>query len=51
MAKKTQRFDPRQNMNGNTYEVFHYLDLCTRHLDAHYHDFYEIFCFIDGDVD
>lgn len=51
MAKKTQRFDPRQNMNGNTYEVFHYLDLRTRHLDAHYHDFYEIFCFIDGDVD
>lgn len=38
-------------MNGNTFEVFHYLDLKTRHMEAHYHDFYEVFCFIDGDVD
>lgn len=51
MRKKTQRFDPRQNMNGDSYEIFHYLDIKTRHLDAHYHDFYEIFCFLDGDVD
>ena len=51
MPKKTQRFDPRQNMNGDTYEIFHYLDIQTRHLDAHYHDFYELFFFIDGDVD
>lgn len=51
MSKKTQRFEPRQNMHGDTYEVFHYLDMESRHLDAHYHDFYEIFCFIDGDVD
>ncbi len=51
MPKKTQRFDPRQTMNGDTYEVFHYADMKTHHLDAHYHDFYEIFCFLDGDVD
>lgn len=51
MQKKTQRFDPRQNMNGTTYEIFHYLDAKTRHLDAHYHDFYEIFFFLEGDVD
>ena len=51
MPKKTQRFDPRQNMNGDTYEIFHYLDIQTRHLDAHYHDFYELFFFMDGDVD
>lgn len=51
MNKKTQRFDTRQNMNSETFEVFHYLDMKSRHLDAHYHDFYEIFCFIDGDVD
>lgn len=51
MPNKTQRFDPRQNMNGSTYEIFHYLDIKTRHLDAHYHDFYEIFFFLDGDVD
>ena len=38
-------------MNGDSYEIFHYLDAKSRHLDAHYHDFYEVFCFIDGDVD
>jgi len=48
---KTQKFDPRQSMNGDTYEVFHYLDAKTRHLEAHYHDFYEIFCFVNGEVD
>lgn len=51
MPKKTQRFEQRQNMHGQTYEIFHYLDMESRHLDAHYHDFYEIFCFLDGDVD
>ncbi len=51
MPKKTQRFDPRQKMNSDTYEVFHYLDLESRHLDAHFHDFYEVFYFIGGDVD
>ena len=51
MQKKTQRFDPRQNMHGNTYEVFHYLDIKTRHMEAHYHDFYEIFLFLNGEVD
>lgn len=51
MRGKTQRFDPRQNMNGNTYEIFHYLDIKTRHMDVHYHDFYEVFVFIDGEVD
>lgn len=51
MQKKTQRFDARQNMCGDTYEVFHYLDIKTRHMEAHYHDFYEIFLFLKGDVD
>lgn len=51
MAKKTQHFNPRQNMNGDTYEVFHYLDMASRHLEAHYHEFYEVYFFIDGEVD
>lgn len=51
MNKKPQRFDPRQNMNGTSYEIFHYLDPKTRHMEAHYHDFYEIFFFIEGNVD
>lgn len=51
MKNKTQRFDPRQKMNGEKYEIFHYLDIKTRHMEAHYHDFYEVFCFLDGEVD
>ena len=51
MNKKTQKFDPRKNMNSETFEVFHYLDIKTRHMEAHYHDFYEVFCFVDGEVD
>lgn len=51
MKKSTQGFDPRQEMRGKEYEIFHYLDIKTRHLDAHYHDFYEIYLFLDGDMD
>ncbi|MBQ2676272.1 MAG: helix-turn-helix domain-containing protein [Clostridia bacterium] len=51
MREKAQRFDPRQDMQKDSYEIFHYLDIKTRHLDAHYHDFYEVFCFVDGEVD
>lgn len=46
-----KRFDPRQNMNSENFEIFHYLDPKTRHMEAHYHDFYEIFFFIDGNLD
>lgn len=51
MAQKTQQFNPRQNMNGDSYEIFHYLDMASRHLEAHYHEFYELYFFVDGDVD
>ena len=51
VPKRVQRFDPRQKMHSDTFEVFHYLDLESRHLDAHFHDFYEVFYFIGGDVD
>ena len=51
MRHKAQRFDPRQDMQGEKFEIFHYHDIGTRHLDAHYHDFYEVFCFLDGEVD
>ncbi len=51
MPKKPQRFDPRQAMNVDSFEIFHYLDPESRHLEAHYHDFYEIYFFIDGNID
>ena len=46
-----KRFEPRQDMNSSDFEIFHYLDPSTRHMEAHYHDFYELFFFIDGDID
>ena len=51
MAKKTQHFNPRQSMNGDSYEIFHYLDMASRHLEAHYHEFYELYFFVAGDMD
>lgn len=51
MAKQTQNFNPRQSMSRDTYEVFHYLDMASRHLDAHLHEFYEVYFFMEGDVD
>lgn len=51
MAKRTRNFDTRITMNGNTYEIFHYLDMKTHLMESHYHNFYEVFIFIDGDVD
>lgn len=51
MQKKTQRFDARQTMHGETYEVFHYLDVNAGNLDAHYHNFYEFYCFVGNEVD
>lgn len=51
MAKGTQNFNPRQIMRGDRYEIFHYLDMASHHLDAHLHEFYEVYFFIDGDMD
>lgn len=51
MRRKPQGFDARQNMNCDSFEIFHYLDIKTRHMEVHFHDFYEVFLFLDGDVD
>ncbi len=51
MATKPQRFDPRQIMHRDNFEIFHYKDTAVHRLEAHYHDFYEVFYFIAGDVD
>ncbi len=51
MQRKPQGFDPRQDMNCDSYEIFHYLDIKTRHMEVHFHNFYEVFLFLDGDVD
>ena len=51
MSKRSQSFDPRQNMLGAQMEAFHNYDDQERAVDLHHHDFYEIYYFISGDVE
>ena len=51
MPTTTQRFDSRQTMRSKTFEVFHYRDKNPDSVTLHYHDFYEIFFFLSGNVD
>ncbi len=50
MPPKTQRFDDRQQMRGNTYEIFRYKDAYPKEVSLHHHDFYEIYFFLSGNV-
>ena len=50
MSVKSQRFEERQNMHTNTYEIFHYKDAYPREVALHHHDFYEIYFFLSGNV-
>ncbi len=51
MRAKSQRFDPRQSMNNKKFEVFHYKDSNPSDGELHHHDFYEVCCFLGGEVD
>ena len=51
MSTSTQRFDSRQTMRTRTFEVFHYKDQRPESVSLHYHDFYEIFFFLSGNVE
>ena len=51
MSPTTQRFDSRQTMRSKTFEVFHYRDRNPESVTLHYHDYYEIFFFLSGNVD
>jgi len=37
-------------MLSDNYEIFHYKDSYLKDVALHHHDFYEIYCFISGDV-
>ena len=47
---RTQRFDNRQTMKNNTFEVFRYKDDYPKDVALHHHDFYEIYFFLSGNV-
>ena len=51
MRARAQRFDPRQIMNNKNIEVFHYKDANPRDGEMHHHDFYEVCCFLGGEVE
>ena len=51
MPKRSQNFDPRQDMQDKCFEVFHNYDLQRRDVDLHHHDFFEIYYFLSGNVD
>ncbi len=51
MKNTVQYFDPRQVMNSDTFEVFHYKGLLPVDVDVHHHDFYEVYLFIKGSAE
>ena len=50
MATRHQRFDTRQTMRGNTFEIFRYKDAYLNEVALHHHDFYEVYFFLSGNV-
>lgn len=51
MPNSFQRFDSRQKMKGDSYEVFYYQDRHLGPVALHHHDFYEVYFFLGGSVD
>lgn len=51
MRERSQRFDPRQVMRSETFEVFHYREPRAKAVEVHHHDFYEVYYLLDGAVD
>ena len=50
MAVKHQRFDTRQTMQRNTFEVFRYKDAYLKEVALHHHDFNEVYFILSGNV-
>lgn len=46
----TQKWNSRQHMLSENYEIFHYKDSYLKDVALHHHDFFEIYYFISGDV-
>lgn len=51
MRERSQRFDPRQTMQTDTFEVFHYKDAHPGAVEVHHHDFYEVYFLLGGRVE
>lgn len=51
MRERSQRFDPRQTMQKETFEVFHYREPRPNTVEVHHHDFYEVYYLLNGEVE
>lgn len=50
MRESVQRFDVRQTMRKQSFEIFHYNQMTPEEVTVHHHDFYEVFFFLGGKV-
>lgn len=50
MRERAQHFDPRQEMQADTFEVFHYREPRPDGVEVHHHDFYEVYYLLCGQV-
>ena len=51
MASRAQRFDPRQIMYRENFEIFHYREPKPANVEVHHHDFYEVYLLLEGCVE
>ena len=51
MRERSQLFDPRQTMQADTFEVFHYREPRPNTVEVHHHDFYEVYYLLGGQVE
>ena len=51
MRERAQKFDPRQVMQKETFEVFHYREPKPQGVEVHHHDFYEVYYLLKGQVE
>ena len=51
MRERAQRFDPRQTMQSDTFEIFHYKEPRPNTVEVHHHDFYEVYFLLNGQVE
>ncbi len=50
MRERSQNFDPRQEMQGDHFEIFHYRDPRPGTVEVHHHDFYEVYLLLGGNL-
>lgn len=51
MRERSQSFDPRQVMQRDTFEVFHYRQPRPATVEVHHHDFYEVYFLLGGEIE